>query len=126
MANVGRPSKYDPAYCDDAIAVLEQGKSILSLAAHIGVTKSTIYNWMDEHPEFLDSVKKGQDAAAAWWEQELVKLATTGNGNATAIIFGLKNRAKGEWSDTTKHEHSGQVQIDQITAGRNRATERPE
>ena len=126
MANVGRPSKYDKAYCDDAIAVLGQGKSILSLAAHIGVTKSTIYNWMEEHPEFLDAVKRGQNAAAAWWEQRAIDLAVTGNGNATAIIFGLKNRAKDEWSDTTKHEHSGPVKIERIIAGRNRAMERPE
>ena len=123
MANVGRPSKYDPAYCDDAIAVLEQGKSILSLAAHIGVNRSTIYEWMEQYPEFSDTVKRGQDAAAAWWERRLVEFAESGNGNATAIIFGLKNRAKDEWSDTTKHEHSGQVHVDRITAGRNRATE---
>ena len=126
MAKVGRPSKYDKAYCDDAIAVLGQGKSILSLAAHIGVSRSTIYGWMDQYPEFLNAVKAGQAKAAAWWEQRAIDLASAGNSNATTIIFALKNRAKDEWSDTTKHEHSGQVQIDQITAGRNRATERPE
>ena len=104
---MGRPTTYDPAYCDEVIEFLRDGYSLQAFAGHIEVSRATIYNWMDEHPEFMDAVKRAQPVAALAWEKRLRTLSTTGEGNATAIIFGLKNRAVDDWRDVTRNEHSG-------------------
>ena len=103
----GRPSDYDPDYCDVATTFLADGYSLAALAGHLGVARSTVYKWVDEHPEFSDAVKTGQAAATLWWEQANRNLALTGQGNATAIIFGLKNRAADEWRDVKATEITG-------------------
>lgn len=103
----GRPTDYDPSHCDEAVVFLAQGYSLAAFAGHIGVARSTVYKWVDEHPEFSDAVKTGQAGAILWWERRNKEFAETGEGNATAIIFGLKNRASDEWRDVKATEISG-------------------
>lgn len=103
----GRPSDYDPAYCEQAIEFLKEGYSLAAFAGHIGTTRQTVYNWTEKHPEFLDAVKTGQAGAVLWWERANKALAVGGEGNATSIIFGLKNRAADEWRDVKATEISG-------------------
>ena len=103
----GRPTDYDPAYCDAAREFLKDGYSLTAFAGSIGVARSTVYKWVDEYPEFSDAIKSGQAGAVYWWEERARHMAATGEGNATAIIFGLKNRASDEWRDISRQEHSG-------------------
>lgn len=110
----GRPTDYDPAYCASAETFLADGYSVAALAGFLGVAKSTVYEWIDRYPEFSDSVKRGQAGAVYWWEKANRNLAMTGEGNATACVFGLKNRASDEWRDKVETEHSGGLTIDAI------------
>ena len=114
MSDVGRPSDYDPSFCDEAVTFLADGYSIAALAGHIGVARSTIYKWVEEHPEFSDAVKVGQAKATLWWEKANRNLAMTGEGNATACVFGLKNRASDEWRDKVENEHSGALTVNVV------------
>lgn len=103
----GRPSAYDPVFCGAIIDFMAEGYSVAAFAGHVRVSRQTIYNWADQHPEFLDALETGKAAAALWWENRLRTTAETGEGNATASIFGLKNRAVEDWRDVTRQEHSG-------------------
>ena len=105
----GRPTDYDPAHCDVAEATLAEGFSEAVLAGRLGVCLATVTNWKNQHPEFLASVKRGAARGAEVWEARLHTLASSGEGNATAIIFGLKNRVPSLWRDKTEQEMSGQV-----------------
>lgn len=107
----GRPSDYDPIYCDRVVEFLGGGYSLAGFAGEIGVARSTIYKWIEEHPEFSDAVKTAQAKAVLWWEKRNIQFAQTGEGNATAIIFGLKNRAADEWRDKTETELSGGLNV---------------
>lgn len=104
---VGRPSGYDPRFCDEVIEFLKDGYSLTAFAGHIGVARSSIFKWADEHPEFSDAIKRGQAAATLWWEKANRALATGGAGNATACVFGLKNRAPDDWRDVKATELTG-------------------
>ncbi len=55
----------------------------------------------------MDALKVGQALATKFWEKILVDVAKEAKGNATAAIFGLKNRASDDWSDKQHHEHTG-------------------
>lgn len=103
---VGRPSKYDPKYCDIAVEFLRDGYSVTALAGKIGVARSTVFKWAEENEEFSDALKTGQALAALFWEDRLRDVAMTGEGNATAAIFGVKNRSREEWRDKHEVDHS--------------------
>ena len=110
----GRPSKYDPAFCDTAEEVLSQGYSEAVLAGDLGVCMDTITEWKKVHEEFSLSIKIGRARGARIWEDRLKKLAEANEGNATGVIFGLKNRHPDAWKDKTETEHSGEVAVRKI------------
>jgi hypothetical protein len=107
----GRPSLYRPEYCDAVVAHMAEGASLTSFAASVGVCRDTVTNWMADHPEFLVAAKRGKAACADWWERVNRNLALTGQGNATACVFGLKNMAAADWRDKHEVEHSGGVDL---------------
>lgn len=80
---VGRPSEYDPAYCDRVIALGKQGYSRAEIASDLDCSRQTLANWEKEHSEFLDALKRARDESLAWWEQQARKGLTNKNFNAT-------------------------------------------
>lgn len=107
MAKTGRPSKYDPIYCEQLIEHLSGGASIASFAASIGVARSTVHQWAEDYPEFSDALKVAKARCAAWWEARLRAIAIEGGapGAATAVIFGLKNMASDDWREKQEIDH---------------------
>ncbi len=103
---MARPTKYDNKFCEQAYDFMREGYSTKAFAGHIGVSLSTVYKWMDENAEFSEAVKTGQAAGAMWWEQTLRQVASTGDGNASAAIFGVKNRSQEEWKDKQDIDHT--------------------
>lgn len=101
----GQPTKYKPEYCDMLAAHFEGGYSYESFAGVIGVAKRTLYHWEEANPEFLQAKKASEAKAQLVWEKRLASLASTGEGNATAVIFGLKNRAPESWRDRQEVAH---------------------
>lgn len=102
----GRPTKYKREYCQSAIDFMRDGYSVTAFAGHIGVARSTVFKWAEENLEFSDALKTAQALAALWWEESLRTVARTGEGNATACIFGVKNRSREEWRDRQEVDHS--------------------
>ncbi|WP_345820483.1 hypothetical protein ABC766_00280 [Methylobacterium fujisawaense] len=105
----GRPSKYDPAYCEQIVDFCSEGYSITAFAGSIRVARDTISEWATVHPEFSAAVKSAKAAASLWWEQKGRRVAETGGGpgTATMIIFNLKNTAPDDYRERVAHEHSG-------------------
>ena len=102
----GRPTKYDPKYCDQIIEHMKDGASMTSFAASIMVARSTINEWMANNPEFSEAVKIAKANCAAWWENLARNNAATGDGNATLCIFGLKNMAAEDWREKQEVDHT--------------------
>lgn len=85
---------------------MAEGASMTSFAAEIDVARSTLNEWADEYPDFSEAVKKGKAKCAAWWERVGRKNAITGDGNATLVIFGLKNMGAEDWRDKQEIDHT--------------------
>lgn len=67
----GRPSKYDPKYCDDVLRMGAEGYSITEMAAEIGVAKSTLKDeWTAAHPEFSVAFARARELSQGWWERQ--------------------------------------------------------
>jgi len=105
----GRPTKYDPAMCEQATAFMAQGFSKAETSAHLGITRETLYQWEKEKPEFSYAIKEGENQSALWW----AKMGMAGMSgkiagfNATVWIFNMKNRHG--WADRTDVNHGGQA-----------------
>ncbi len=54
----GRPTKYDPSFCDRAIDVAKGGSSKAEMALELHRHYSTFDDWQNNNPEFSDAVKK--------------------------------------------------------------------
>lgn len=134
MSNGGRPSKYKPEFADQARKLCLLGATDADMADFFDVSESTINNWKQEHPEFLESLKSGKmeaDAAVAQslyrralgYEHDAIKImAYEGHSwehaytekyapDTTAAIFWLKNRRPDLWRDKQNIEHSGELPV---------------
>jgi hypothetical protein len=101
----GRPSKYEPRFAEEVIEFMAGGYSLTAFAGHILVARSTINEWMGEHPEFSEAVRIGQGARTMCLEKTLIAGET--GAKVTAHIFALKNAAPEEWKEKVSQEHSG-------------------
>lgn len=129
---MGRPSKFDPAFVEQARKLCQLGATDVDLADFFEVSINTIGNWKTSRPEFLGALKRGKEAADDRVESSLYQKAVGYTFDAvkifmpagaagpvyapyrehvppdtTAAIFWLKNRRAEEWRDKHDHEHSG-------------------
>jgi hypothetical protein len=66
----GRPSDYDPAYCEDVIRMGKEGFSVVEMAAELEVCRNTLeVNWPAAHDEFLQAFTQARQHSQAWWER---------------------------------------------------------
>ena len=104
----GRPKKKNvtqPSIIDwgtvEKLQLLEewstQGLYIKDIAAKMGISVTTVYDWMNKDPKIAAAIKKGRDKSIDMVENALFKSAI--NGNVTAMIFYLKNRAPERYKD---------------------------
>jgi len=70
VMKVGRPSLYKPEFCETAIKLGAQGKSLAQIGAAVGVGRNTLWDWADRNPEFADAIARARDLAMAWWEEQ--------------------------------------------------------
>jgi hypothetical protein len=108
----GRPSLYDPRYCEEIVAFMGQGYSKTAFAGSIGVCHDTVVEWARQHPEFSLAVKAGQAARTQTLEKTLIAGET--GPKVTAHIFALKNAAPDEWRDKTEIQHDVSDRADRI------------
>lgn len=133
MAKVGRPSKYENVCLKTVTKLCLLGLTDEELAEYFEVNIDTIYNWKNEHPEFVEAIKNGKEKAdakvakrlyrrAMGYEHKDVELKVVSNGNGdgsrieevevtkiyppetAAAIFWLKNRQSKRWRDKQEIE----------------------
>ena len=103
----GRPTKYDPAFCDAVIAMGKQGYSKAMMADELDVVRQTLDNWAGEHPAFLDALTRAREAALAWWEKQGLAGVWSRDFNAAAYKLQVTNRFPDDWRDKQDHEVTG-------------------
>ena len=106
---VGRPTIYRPEMGDHIAAARAMGHSAEAAAAKLGISARSLFNWQQEHPDFLQSIQKGRQRALLWWEERALAMAEGKPGSAQIVYLGLRNRsgAASGWVDSHKLEHSG-------------------
>lgn len=110
----GRPSDYDPKYCDEIVEFMKDGSSIVAFAAHIGVVDSTIYEWAKKHPEFSRAKKVALQKSQAWWESQArdgLFMGERQSFSQSVWIFNMKARFGYRDKQEVDLSHSGKVEL---------------
>ena len=101
----GRPEiKIDEKICKQAENLSAQGLTVKQIANVLGMGEATLYEKQVKFPEFSEAIKKGRDRGVQAVTSALFRKAVEGDN--TAIIFFLKNRAG--WTDRLQTEHLGE------------------
>ena len=108
---VGRPSMYDPAYCEQAIELGRIGKSTEAIGAIIGVGTATLYRWRDEHKEFREALDIAKDMELYWWEEQaqayMVENKESDRQNASLWSRSMAARFPKKYRESVKQEITG-------------------
>lgn len=119
---MGRPTEYKPEFNRQAEKLCLLGSTDKDMADFFEVSETTINNWKQKYPDFLESIKRGKISADATVASRLYKRAigyehdedkifnnqgeplivpTTKHvqPDTTAAIFWLKNRQPAKWRD---------------------------
>lgn len=101
-AKLGRPSDYDPAYCDRVIALGKEGKSKVQMAAEFDVCRKTIDNWAADHPDFLRALTRAMVHAQAWWENAGQAGISADKFNGNVWSRSMAARFPEDWREKTE------------------------
>ena len=108
---VGRPSLYEPAYCDQVIELGKIGKSTEAIGATLGVGTATLYRWRDEFPEFREALDIAKDFELLWWEDQamayMVENKESDRLNASIWSRSMAARFPKKYRESVKQEITG-------------------
>lgn len=67
----GRPSSYDPSYCERVRELGDIGASIVEMCVEIGCSRNTLeVLWPAAHPEFMRALEDARFRSQVWWEKK--------------------------------------------------------
>jgi len=66
----GRPTKYRPEMCVQAIQSLSTGQGMLETACHLKVLHETMSDWAKIYPRFSVAIKIGRQLCELWWRNQ--------------------------------------------------------
>ena len=108
---VGRPSLYDPKYCEEVIALGKIGKSVEQIAANLNLSLRVLYAWRDKHEEFMHAMEYAKELEQAWWEEQaqsyMIENKESDRLNATLWSRSMAARFPKKYRESTKTEITG-------------------
>jgi hypothetical protein len=109
--SVGRPSLYDPAFCEQVIELGGKGKSIEQIGAILGVGTRTLFTWRDNDEEFRHALELAKELEQAWWE-DMAQSYMVEEKESAKLNTGLWSRSMAarfpkKYRESTKTEITG-------------------
>jgi len=108
---VGRPSLYDPAYCEQVIELGGKGKSIEQISAILNVSLRVLFLWRDKHEEFMHALEDAKVLEQAWWEDQgqcyMVEEKESAKLNTGLWSRSMAARFPKKYRESTKTEITG-------------------
>ena len=111
----GRPTKYDPAFCDIFVEMSSRGCSKTEFCATVGISFESFTVYRKEIVEFSDAVTRGELLCQAWWEKIGREGAADRNFNSQTWQFNMINRFRSTpetWINKKEVGHTGSVTVE--------------
>ncbi len=103
----GRPSLYDPSYCERVIDLGKAGKSQVQIACALDVDPKTLRDWAEKHEEFSLALTRAKAHEQDWWETAGQQGLTADKFNSAVWSKSMSARFRDDYTERTKQEHSG-------------------
>ena len=125
MAKFGRKSKYDPLITPSQAE--DYAKELLTdeqIAAKLGISKPTFYEWQKKHADFLNAIKRGKAVSNVALVQAMKKTAEgyEVEESETTVILD-KNKNPTGYRKTTRKRYIPPSTTTQIFLAKNRMPE---
>jgi len=108
---VGRPTSYDPSFCERVIELGRIGKSIEQIAANLGFSTRVLFDWRDKHPDFLHALEYAKELELDWWENiaqsMMVENKDSDKLNSSIWSRSMAARFPKKYRESTKTEITG-------------------
>ncbi len=105
----GRPTDFKKNYGDEILNLMASGLSLAASAAELGFHRQRVYDWVEKHPEFSDTIKLAKSKRQLFLERRLLSAETS--PIITSTIFALKNAAPDDWREKIETNHTGTVSV---------------
>lgn len=105
----GRPSVYDPKFCQIIIDLAKQGEFEAAWANACDVSKACIKNWSkdEDKPEFVAAFARARQECEAFWDKQTAISAINNTGSAPLLKF-LQAAVFGK-KEVSVTEHAGEI-----------------
>lgn len=103
----GRPTDYRDEYCEQIIELGRLGYSKVQMACELGIVKKTLFNWAEEHPEFLHALTRAEQESQAWWEKQGQLGLTADKFQASLWAKSMSARFPDDYTEKSKQELTG-------------------
>ena len=117
---VGRPTLFDPSYCDKVVELGALGKSVEQIATILGVSLRVIYLWRDTYPQFMHAMEDAKAAEMNWWEEQaqayMLEHKDGAKLNASIWSRSMAARFPKKYRESVKQEITGENGAPLLTA----------
>lgn len=107
-SRAGRPTKYRPEMCVQAIQSMSTGQGMLETACHLKVLNETMSDWTKIYPKFSVAIKIGRQLSERWWRDQGRLNMHNKNFNPVLWMMNMTNRfdwtRKVDQTETVKSE----------------------
>lgn len=99
---------YRPEHCQMILDDAALGHTLGATAAVIGVTRSTLHDWVASHPELGDAIARAKSVRQRFYEGHAIDIARRGGDSTrmSAIKLGLLNVGGEDWKERLTAEHN--------------------
>lgn len=95
----GRPTLYDPGFCERVIELGRQGKSLTQIAVSLGFSKATLLGWAEKHIEFSTALTRAKECEQAWWEDQGQSGMTADKFNSAVWSKSMSARFRDDYTE---------------------------
>jgi hypothetical protein len=117
---VGRPTLYDPAYCDEVRKLGALGKSVEQISTYLGVSLRVLYDWRDKYVDFLHALDDAKISEQTWWEDQaqayMLENKDSPRLNASIWSRSMAARFPKKYRESVKQEITGENGTPLLTA----------
>lgn len=104
----GRPTKYDPSFCERVVELGKRGFSLCEIASDLMIVTATLSDWARKNKEFSAAMDLARQLSQAWWEEKgrayLVEGEIEGKGKINASLYSRSMAARfpDDWRENNK------------------------
>jgi transposase len=106
--------KFEPAMCDQMIAMGKEGASQKMMWSQLGISKNTAEAWKKKYPDFAEALEIALVHAQSYWETQLLANVENKNFNSRLVEIALRGQFQQDYRETkdTKIDLKAEVKID--------------